>query len=112
MFGKSSPRADNPARRLFSLAIRPDNRTQSQLHQLKQKLLHVALEEANEPGLFKRICGAANQAAEQARRNTFCPLLVFPCLFEDLIRTVGEQFQAGNHELHEQAIKMTSLSFA
>lgn len=85
--------------------------SQSQLHQLKQKLLHLALEETNEPALFKRICGAANQAAKQAW-NTSCPLLVSPCLFEDLVRAVGEQFQAGNHELYGQAFKIASLSFA
>jgi hypothetical protein len=105
---KSSPYAVDPTRRSFSLPIHPDSRIQSQLHQLKQKLLHSALEETSEPGLFKRICGAANQAAEQAW-NTSCPLLVFPCLFEDLVRIVCEQFQARNHELYGQTIEMTSL---
>src|SRR2546422_1760260 len=32
-----------------------------------RKLLRVALEETPETGLFKRLCGAANQAAELAR---------------------------------------------
>jgi hypothetical protein len=56
---------------------------------LKQRLLHAALEGVNEAGLGKRICGAANQAAELAW-NTACPLLVFPCLFEDLAERVLE----------------------
>ena len=34
-------------------------------------------------GLCKRLCGAANQAAEMAW-TVPCPLLVFPCLFEEL----------------------------
>jgi hypothetical protein len=68
------------------------NPRQSQLHQLKQKLLHLALEDANEAGLFKPICGAANQAAELAWNVPF-PLLVFPCLFDELVRIAVEQFQ-------------------
>jgi hypothetical protein len=47
-------------------ATRPSDRTHSQLHQLKRKLLRVALEETPETRLFKRLCGAANQAAELA----------------------------------------------
>jgi hypothetical protein len=67
-------------------------KTQSQLHQLKQKLLHIALKEATEVGLFKQICGVANQAAELAW-NAPCPLLVFPSLFEELVQIAREQFQ-------------------
>ncbi len=47
-------------------ASRPGSRTHPQLHQLKRKLLRVALEETPETGLFKRLCGAANQAEELA----------------------------------------------
>jgi len=93
---ESSPRPITPHRGAFSSAIPSSSRSQSQLHQLKQKLLHVALEGTNEAGLCKRICGAANQAAEQAW-NTSCPLLVFPCLFEDLLQIACEQFQTANH---------------
>ena len=70
----------------------PGGRTQVQLHLLKQRLLHAALDEVNEAGLSKRICGAANQAAELAW-ETNCPLLVFPCLFEDLAELVRESGQ-------------------
>ena len=40
--------------------------TQSQLHQLKRKLLRAALEETPETGSFKRLCGVANQAEDLA----------------------------------------------
>ncbi len=53
------------------------------LHQLKQKLLLPMLEAATDPGLVKRLCAAANQAAELAWA-TDQPLLVFPTLFEEL----------------------------
>ncbi|HEV2692045.1 MAG TPA: hypothetical protein VG347_04045 [Verrucomicrobiae bacterium] len=35
--------------------------------------------------------GAASRAAELAW-DTSCPLLVFPCLFEDLVQAAREQF--------------------
>src|SRR6266481_3947936 len=73
-------------------ATRPSDRTHAQLHQLKRKLLRVALEETPETGLFKRLCGAANQAAELAWA-TSNPLLVYPCLFDDMVLAVRERFQ-------------------
>lgn len=85
---ETSPRPTAPAHVPFSASL--SNRSQFQLHQLKQKLLHIALEEANEVGLFKRVCGAANQAAELAWSEP-CPLLVFPCLFEELVQIAREQ---------------------
>jgi len=69
-----------------------NSQSQSQLHQLKQKLLHNTLIGTAEVGLFKTICGAANQAAELAW-NERHPLLVFPCLFEELVQIAREQFQ-------------------
>ncbi|MDR3459340.1 MAG: hypothetical protein P4N60_18065 [Verrucomicrobiae bacterium] len=72
----------------------PGSRTQSQLHQLKRKLLYLALEKTSEPKLFKTLCGAANQAADLAWNTSF-PLLVFPGLFEELTRMAGEQFHQG-----------------
>jgi hypothetical protein len=89
---ESSPRPVAPYHEPFSPAMHSSNRLQSQLYMLKQKLLHISLEEANEVGLFKSICGAANQAAEMAW-NGPCPLLVFPCLFEELVQIAREQFQ-------------------
>jgi len=76
-------------------ATRPTGRTYSQLHQLKWKLLRSALEETPETVSFKRLCGAANQAAELAWANSY-PLLVFPCLFDEMIKAVRGRFQ------HEQ----------
>lgn len=93
---ESSPRPAAPHQGVFSSPVYSNSLPQSQLHQLKRRMLYVVLEEIKEAGLFKRICGAANQAAEQAW-NTSYPLLVFPCLFEDLIQIVREQFQGANH---------------
>ena len=57
------------------------------LHQLKLKLLRSALETTSNARLFKRLCGAANQAADLAWA-TSCPLLVFPCLFEEMAEAI------------------------
>ena len=57
------------------------------LHQLKLKLLKSALETTSNARLFKRLCGAANQAADLAWA-TSCPLLVFPCLFEEMAEDI------------------------
>ena len=42
--------------------------------------------------MFKRLCGAANQAAALAW-TTSQPLLVYPCLFGEMVKVVREQFQ-------------------
>jgi len=68
------------------------SRTQSQLYQLKRKLLRAALEETPETGSFKRLCGAANQAEELAWATSH-PLLVYPCLFDEMVMAVRERFQ-------------------
>jgi hypothetical protein len=73
--------------------MRPGGWTQSQLYQLKRKLLRIELEKTDgEPRLYKQICGAANQAAELAWTES-CPLLIFPCLFEELVQAAREQNQ-------------------
>jgi hypothetical protein len=89
---ESAPRPGAPHHASFSMRTPTNNSTQFQLHQLKQKLLHITLKETTEIGLFKQICGVANQAAELAW-NESCPLLVFPCLFEELVQLAREQFQ-------------------
>jgi hypothetical protein len=61
-----------------------------ELHQLKRRLLLTALEEAPDAILCKRLCGAANQAADLAW-STAHPLLVFPCLFEELANNVRQE---------------------
>ena len=73
-------------------ASRPSGRTHSQLHHLKRKLLRAALEETPETGSFKRICRAANQAAERAWATCY-PVLVYPCLFDEMVKAVRERFQ-------------------
>ena len=60
------------------------------LHLLKRRLLLDALEQTPDAGLFKRLCGAANQAADLAW-GTSAPVLTFPAFFEDLVRSIREQ---------------------
>ena len=60
------------------------------LHLLKRRLLLNALEQTPDAGLFKRLCGAANQAADLAW-GTSAPVLTFPGFFEALVRTIREQ---------------------
>jgi hypothetical protein len=62
-----------------------------QLHQLKRTLLQSVLEETSDAALLKRLCGAANEAAELAWA-TSQPLLVFPCLFEELVERIRAEF--------------------
>ena len=84
----------------------PSDRTHAQLHQLKRKLLRVALEETPETGLFKRLCGAANQAAELAWA-TSNPLLVYPSLFDEMVLVVRERFQ--QEQISDAQSSLTSL---
>ena len=89
---ESSPARVEPKPFAPFRASLPSGRTHSQLHQLKRKLLRAALEETPETGLFKRLCGAANQAAELAWA-TSNPLLVYPSLFDEMVLAVRERFQ-------------------
>jgi hypothetical protein len=90
---ESAPRPVPAPPKLSARQHTPGNRQQWQLDQLKRKLLRAALEEsAAEVGLYKRICGVANQAAELAW-NQNCPLLILPCLFEELLQVARKQFQ-------------------
>jgi len=63
-----------------------------QLYQLKQKLLRSALEETVDAALSKHLCGAANEASEQAWETAY-PLLMFPCLFEEMAQAVQTGLQ-------------------
>jgi hypothetical protein len=76
----------------FSLpgAGRRCDRTHTQLHQLKRSLLRAALVQTPELGLYRQLCGAANRAAEMAWASA-CPLLVFPCLFDELAWMARQQ---------------------
>ncbi len=62
-------------------------RPRQTLPQLKQELLLRTLEQTCDPGLCKRLCGAANQAADQAW-GTPQPLLTFPGLFQHLVQSI------------------------
>jgi hypothetical protein len=70
---------------------------QVQLHQLKSRMLEAALKETSDVRLSKRLCGAANEAAELAWAACH-PLLVFPCLFEELVQRARTECQ-----LHPEA---------
>ena len=83
------------------------DRTHTQLHQLKRQLLRSALETTPQAHLFKRLCGAANQATELAW-ETNCPLLVFPCLFEELVVVVR---QASSQPARESASPVMTSAF-
>jgi len=89
---ESSPAGRQQEKVPFSVAAHANDRTHSQLHQLKQRLLHAALEHTPEEVFFKPICGAANQATDLAWESS-CPVLVFPCIFEELVQAVREQRQ-------------------
>jgi hypothetical protein len=65
----------------------------SELQQLKRHLLRQALEETPDARLFKPLCAAANDAADRSW-GTPRPLLVLPCLFEELVQKVRRDFQA------------------
>jgi len=103
---ESSPARVEP--RPFSTlgTTRPSDRTHSQLHQLKRKLLCAALEETPETGSFKRLCGVANQAAELAWDTSY-PLLVFPHLFDEMVKAVRERFQ--QEQFSDSQSSLTSL---
>jgi hypothetical protein len=81
-------RSPLPAKRRLMSALQPiavGSRSQTQLHQLKRRLLCQALEQTPSATAFKRLCGAANQAASLAWATNE-PLLAFPCLFEELVQ--------------------------
>lgn len=91
------------------------DRTHTQLHQLKRQLLRAALEATPQAGLFKHLCGAANQAAELAW-ETSQPLLVFPCLFEELIavarQTPAPAESAAELSIADDAFALPSATLA
>ena len=63
---------------------------ETELERLKDRLLAAHLEGATEPELTTPLRHAANEAAALAW-VTFYPLLVFPVLFEEKIRTALKQ---------------------
>src|SRR2546427_3623020 len=103
---ESSPANLEP--KLFApfLARRPGDRTHSQLHQLKRKLVRAALEETPETVSFKRLCGAANQAVKLAWATSY-PLLAFPCLFDEMVKAVRERFP--QEQVSDGQSSLTSL---
>jgi hypothetical protein len=73
-----------------SPALRTHEQAEVPLHLLKRRLLLDALEQTPDAGLCKRLCGAANQAADLAW-ETVAPALAFPVFFEHLVRSIREQ---------------------
>jgi hypothetical protein len=74
----------------FLARAKPTRANSMELHQLKRRLLRAVLEATPDIVLYKRFCAAANQAADLAW-STAHPLLVFPCLFEELAHQVRQQ---------------------
>lgn len=89
---ESSPRPVEVKPFTFSRQAAYNGRAHTQLHQLKRRLLREALEETPDLALYKRLCGAANQAADAAW-TTDHPLLVFPCLFAEMIQNIRTHFR-------------------
>ncbi|HNQ73687.1 MAG TPA: hypothetical protein PKN95_08800 [Verrucomicrobiota bacterium] len=69
---------------VFVMGTSARDRMHTRLYQLKRRLLRSALATAPQPEKLKSFCRAADQAAELAWK-TDSPLLVFPCLFEELL---------------------------
>jgi hypothetical protein len=70
--------------------VSPTDRADMPLHELKRRMLLSALEETPDTELFKRLCGAANQAADLAWA-TRAPARSFPVFFEDLILAIQQE---------------------
>jgi hypothetical protein len=95
-FRRCLERAPSPIQpRLFApFHHRPTgDRMHTELQQLKRQLLHKALEETPDTALFKPLCAAANDAADRSW-GTPRPLLVLPCLFEELVQKIRQEFRA------------------
>jgi hypothetical protein len=60
---------------------------------------------------FKPLCGAANQAAELAWDSPY-PLLVFPCLFEELAQALHDQVPPKPTHEWEAEQRLNRLEFA
>ena len=103
---ESSPARVEPKPFSAFEASRPSSRAHSQLHQLKRKLLRAELEATPETGLFKRLCRAANQAAELAWATCY-PVLLYPCLFDEMLKAVRDRFQ--QEQISEARSSLASL---
>jgi hypothetical protein len=75
----------------FNLWAAGQPRASTPFHVLKQKILQIALRQTALPHAQRQLCGAANLAAEMAW-ETACPLLLFPCLFEEMATKILNRF--------------------
>jgi len=87
---ESLPTRDSRIAGRLTAHARTDEGSNLPLHELKRRMLVDALEQTPDTGLFKRLCGAANQAADLAW-ETAAPALTFPTFFEDLVRSIRER---------------------
>jgi hypothetical protein len=94
--------------KLRGFNVNPDKKRRSptRLSELKQKLLQAVLEQTALPQAQRQLCGAANTAAEMAW-ETACPLLVYPCLFDEMAATV-----LNHHSVEEPACELAGDSSA
>jgi hypothetical protein len=77
--------------RNFNLWSGAQQRAPARLHVLKQKLLQTTLKRTALPHVQRQLCGAASLAAEMAW-DTAAPLLLFPCLFEEMAANILLRF--------------------
>jgi hypothetical protein len=89
---ESAPACVAPARFIGSGCSRGPSRAPLPLHRLKQDLLQAALKQADDSMLYRELCRIANEAAEQAWDTAF-PLLVFPCLFAEMVQELLSHFE-------------------
>jgi hypothetical protein len=107
---ESSPSSAVSSAGAGSTARRLGNGAHLQLHELKRTMLQSVLDETRDTGLLKRLCGAANEAAELAWA-TSQPLLVFPCLFEEMAEQVRGEYLSHSEPMAE-ASKMAMAGAA
>lgn len=77
--------------RAFNPRTPVPTRTPTRLHVLKQKMLQIVLKQTALPHVQRQLCGAANMATEMAW-ETASPLLLFPCLFEEMATKILNRF--------------------
>ena len=83
----------------FAMEASDRDRLHTRLYQLKRQLLRSVLSGSTQPELFKNLSRAADRAAELAWK-TESPLLVFPCLFEELTAKVRPPRSAAPAVIH------------
>jgi len=89
---------DRPGFKLNLSVSDPWGHAPAPLHQLKGQMLRAAFESTSNGQMLKKLCGAANEAEELAWETDY-PLLLLPCLFEELAEKIRASWiQHGRNE--------------